>query len=54
MLRDNVGPGGSLDTDRFMSLLMQYRNTTMKDCRRSPAQIVYCRQMMDFLPTVTQ
>ena len=29
MLRDNVGPGGNLDTDRFMRAVIQYRNTPM-------------------------
>ena len=28
LLRDNVGPGGTLDNDWFMRAVMQYRNTT--------------------------
>ena len=31
---------------------MQFRNTPMQDCRRSPAQIVYGRQLRDFLPAI--
>ena len=27
LIRDNAGPQGSLDTDRFARALMQYRNT---------------------------
>merc|ERR1712030_130420 len=34
LLRDNVGPGGTLNTDRFMRAVMQFRNTPMQDCRR--------------------
>jgi hypothetical protein len=37
LLRDNTGYGGSLNTDKFMRAVLQYRNTPMKDCRRSPA-----------------
>ena len=52
LLRDNVGPGGSLDTDRVMRAVMQFRNTPMQDCRRSPAQMVFGRQMRDFIPSL--
>ena len=52
LLRDNVGPGGNLDNDRFMRAVMQYRNTSMQDSRRSPAQMVFGRQMRDFLPAL--
>ena len=31
---------------------MQYRNTPMQDCRMSPAQMVYGRQLRDFLPAL--
>jgi hypothetical protein len=47
LLRDNTGPGGSLDTDKFMRAVMQYRNTPMQDCMSSPAQ------MRDFIPSLT-
>ena len=52
LLRDNMGPGGSIDNDRFMRAIMQFRNTPMQDCRRSPAQMVYGRQLRDFLPAL--
>jgi hypothetical protein len=51
-LPDNVGPGGNLNKDRFMRALMQYRNTPMQDSRRSPAQMLFGRQMQDFLPAL--
>jgi hypothetical protein len=52
LLRDNVGPGGDLDTDRFMRAVLQYRNTPMQDSMRSPAQMVFGRHMRDFLPSL--
>ena len=52
LLRDNMGPGGDLNNDRFMRAIMQYRNTPMQDCRMSPAQMVYGRQLRDFLPAL--
>ena len=41
-----------MDNDRFMRAVMQFRNTPMQDCRRSPAQMVFGRQMRDFLPNL--
>ena len=52
ILRENIGPGGTLDNDRFMRAIMQFRNTPMQDCQRSPAQMVFGRQLRDFLPTL--
>ena len=52
LLRDNTGPGGSLDTNKFMRAIMQFRNTPMQDCRRSPAQMVFGRTLRDFLPAM--
>ena len=52
LLRNNVGRGGNLDNDLFMRAVMQYRNTSMQDSRRSPAQMVFGRQMRDFLPAL--
>ena len=53
LLRDNTGHGGSLDTDKIMRAVLQYRNTPMQDSRRSPAQMVFGRQMRDFIPSLT-
>ena len=52
ILRDNIGPDGSIDNDKFMRAAMQFRNTPMQDCRRSPAQMVFGRQLRDFLPSL--
>jgi hypothetical protein len=53
LLMGNMGHGGSLDTDKVMRAVLQYRNTPMQDCRRSPAQMVFGRQMRDFIPSLT-
>eukprot|EP00111_Clytia_hemisphaerica_P012274 TCONS_00036043-protein len=47
LLRSNTGPGGSLDTDRFLRAMMQLRNTPDRDCELSPAQIVFGRPIRD-------
>ena len=36
-----------------MRAVLQYRNTPMQDSRRSPAQMVFGRQMRDFIPSLT-
>ena len=41
LIRNNLGPGGSLDTDRFSQAIMEYRNTPDRDMGCSPAQVVF-------------
>lgn len=50
LIRDNAGPHGSLDTDKFARALMQYRNTPLQDINLSPAQILLGRNIRDFFP----
>ena len=52
LLRENMGSDGSLNNNRFMRAIMQFRNTPMQDCRRSPAQMVFGRQLRDFIPSL--
>ena len=52
LLHENIGPGGTIKNDRFMRAIMQFRNTPMQDCRRSPSQMVFDRKLKDFLPTL--
>ena len=52
LLRDNVGPSGELGTDKFLRAMMQYRNTPNPETRLSPAQVVFERQIKDFLPVL--
>ena len=51
-MRDNMSIHGSLATDKVMRALMQYRNTPLTDLRLSPVQIVFNRQLRDFLPVL--
>ena len=53
MLRDNMSAQGKLNTDKIMRARMQYHNTPISDIRWSPAQIVFNRQLRDFIPVPT-
>ena len=50
LLRENIGLDGKLNTDRFQRAVMQYRNTPDRDTGRSPAQVIFGRELRDFLP----
>ena len=49
---DNMNPDGTVNNDRFLRAMLQYRNTPQPDTRLSPAQVVYGRYMRDFIPVV--
>ena len=44
ILMDNVSPNGSLNNDKMLRALLQYRNTPLPDVNLSPAQILFHRQ----------
>ena len=50
ILRNNVGPSGSLDCNEVAKALLNYRNTPDRDLKRSPAQIVFGRAIKDAIP----
>ena len=52
ILMDNMNPDGTVNNDRFLRAMLQYRNTPQPDTRLSPAQVVYGRYMRDFIPVV--
>ena len=54
LLRDNTGPGGTLDTDEMSMALLQYLNTPLRDINRSPAQLAAGRQLRDGVPAARQ
>ena len=47
LLRSNVNESGSLDSDKFLTAMLQLRNTPDSDCQVSPAEIMYGRQLRD-------
>ena len=47
LLRTNVGPTGSLNTDKFLRAILQLRNTPDPDCKVSPAEIIFGRPLRD-------
>ena len=50
----NIGPGGSLDTDKVTAALLQYLNTPLRGINKSPAQLAAGRQLRDGVPTAKQ
>ena len=54
MIRENTSPDGSLNNDRFLRAVMSYRNTPDRDTERSPAQVIFGRNLRDFLPAPLQ
>ena len=52
LLEDNVETDGGLDSDRFVRALLQLRNTPAPDCRLSPAQVLFGRQLNDAMPVL--
>ena len=51
LIRENTGSDGSLTNDRFLQALMTYRNTPDRDTGKSPAQVIFGRNLRDFLPS---
>ena len=50
LIEDNTGPGGSINNDSLARALLVYRNTPDRDTKRSPAMILYARQLKDSVP----
>lgn len=54
LLRSNTGPSGTLDTEKFLTAMLQLRNTPDRECRLSPAQVLYGRPLRDSLAFVNR
>lgn len=52
MIRDHVGQDGNLTNDAFSCAALAYRNTADKYIEKSPAQILFGRQLREFVPTM--
>lgn len=51
LLHNNISPDGSLNNDKVLSALLEYRNTPLPDIQLSRAQILFHRQLRDGIPT---
>ena len=47
MLDDNMADDGSLNTDKVVRALLQQRNTPDRDCKLSPAEVLFGRCLRD-------
>ena len=54
ILYENVGANGDLNTDKVSRALLQYRNTPLRDIALSPSQLLYGRNLRDFLPSFSE
>ena len=52
LVMENLGPGGSLDTDKFARALLVHRNCPDAESGLSPAQIIFGRELRDHLPAL--
>ena len=52
LLRNNISPGASLDTDAFSRAIMEYQYPPDRDTGCSHAQIVFGHPIHDFIPMV--
>ena len=50
LLEENMGVDGSIDNDNVVRALLQLRNTPDKDCKMSPAEVLFGRTLKDSLP----
>ena len=50
LIMANSGPRGSLDTDRVVQAVLQYRNTPIQSIGLSPAQMLLHRHLRDAIP----
>ena len=51
ILRNNLSADGSLNNDKVLAAILEYRNTPLPDIELSPAQILFHRQLRDAIPT---
>ena len=50
LVRENLGPNGSINSDKMAKALLAHRNTPDAESKTSPAMIVYGRPVRDHIP----
>ena len=50
LLRSNTAPDGSLDNNNVAQAILQYHNTPLQDAPMSPSELLFGRELADFLP----
>ena len=50
LLRDNVAPNGSIDTESYTRAILQFRNTPDPSTGTSPSEVIFGRTLRDVLP----
>ena len=50
LLQGNIGPDGTLDTDKFLRAILTHRNTPDQLSRKSPSEVIFGRKLRDTLP----
>ena len=54
LLRSNTSPSGTLDTEKFLTAMLQLRNTPDPECKLSPAQVLFGRPLRDSMSFVNR
>ena len=52
LIEDNLGPGGSLNTDKLARAILAHRNCPDPESGLSAAQIIFGRELRDHLPSL--
>ena len=50
LLEDNIGADGNIHTDKVIRALLQQRNTPDRDCKLSPAEVLFGHPLRDAMP----
>ena len=54
LLEDNTTADGTLNTDEMVRALLQHRNTPDRDCKLSPAEVLFGRVLPDSMPQLAK
>ena len=54
LLEDNMTTDGTLNTDSMVRALLQQRNTPDRDCKLSPAEVLFGRVLPDAMPQLAK